>query len=84
MQHHETVWVVVEVWRGIPAGVEIFRSREKAVDYENRLRARLNTLEDETDLFEVELESPVAHSESSENFSPPSLSPDLSSYCARA
>jgi len=63
MQHHETVWVVVEVWRGIPIAADIFRDQERAVDYEQRVRARINLVEDETGFFEVELESASAPSE---------------------
>jgi hypothetical protein len=62
MQHHETVWVVVEVWRGIPVAANIFRDQKKAVDYEQSVRARINLMEDETELFEVELEPASAHS----------------------
>jgi hypothetical protein len=75
MQHHETVWVVVEVWRGIPIAADIFRDREKAVDYEQSVRARINLMEDETGLFEAELEPASAHS-GPNVIKPPSQLPD--------
>jgi hypothetical protein len=56
MQSPETVWAVVEVWRGIPVAVDIFRTQEMAIQHEQHIRERINLMEDETGVFEAKLE----------------------------
>ena len=56
MQCPETAWVVVEVWRGIPVATDIFRNQEMAIQHEQRIRERINLMEDETGIFEVTLD----------------------------
>lgn len=57
MKAHETIWIVTEVWRGIPASVHAFRDSETALAYEQQVRGRINLLEDETGVFGVQLET---------------------------
>jgi hypothetical protein len=52
-QKSNQIWVVVEVWRGIPASVEAFRSKKKAQEREKSLKAEINPQDDEVAMFTV-------------------------------
>ncbi|HEY3246460.1 MAG TPA: hypothetical protein VGM03_24195 [Phycisphaerae bacterium] len=47
-------WVVVYVWRGIPANVEVFRGERAARQRERSLRRSLD-LSDEVGVFEIDI-----------------------------
>lgn len=40
-QSPKPVWVVVNVWGGIPASVEVFKDRAKAESLARKLRAQM-------------------------------------------
>jgi len=50
-------WVVVEVRSGIPAEISAFSTYEKANEYSESLRKNINLDNDETGIFEINLES---------------------------
>jgi len=52
-QKSDQIWVVVEVWRGIPASAEAFRSRKKPQEREKSLKADINPQDDEVATFAV-------------------------------
>ena len=56
MKKGETVWAVVEVWRGFPVEVKLFRHYEAATAHEQLVRARMDHQYDETGIFEISLE----------------------------
>jgi len=51
------LWVLVQVTRGVPAGIAVYKKREKAVTALSRLRRKLNLDYDDADLFPVELDA---------------------------
>jgi hypothetical protein len=56
MRNCESVWAVVEVWRGFPVEVKLFRHYEAATAHEQLVRARMDDQYDETGIFEISLE----------------------------
>lgn len=52
-QKSDQIWVVVEVWHGIPASVKAFRSKKKAYEREKLLKADINPQDDEVATFAV-------------------------------
>lgn len=56
----ETVWVVVKVERGIPTDVEGFRDLQSAQICEEFFRADINPNDDETGIFEVQIQETAA------------------------
>lgn len=46
------LYVVVEVWHGIAAGVNTFRRFSSAQKYLRRVRRKINSAEDDAQLFE--------------------------------
>jgi len=55
----QSAWIVVEVRSGIPAAVKTFSSQELAEKYSEMLRNDLNLDNDETGIFQVNLEASV-------------------------
>lgn len=51
-----TAWIVVEVRSGIPIDVKAFSSNESAIDYSELLRKSLNLENDETGIFQINLD----------------------------
>ncbi len=51
------VWIVVEVRSGIPVGVRAFFSDKSAMEYSELLRKNLNLENDETGIFQINLDS---------------------------
>ncbi len=51
------VWIVVEVRSGIPVAVKAFSSYESADEFSEMLRKSLNLDNDETGIFQIDLES---------------------------
>lgn len=49
------MWVVVEVQSGIPVSVKAFSSYEDANKYSNLIRESLNLDNDETGIFQINL-----------------------------
>lgn len=47
------LWVVVEVYRGIPVGAEAYSDVQFAVEREQFLRKHIHPEDDETGIFEV-------------------------------
>lgn len=56
----ETVWVVVLVKSGIPTDVQVFRDLRSAQTREEFFRADINLNNDETGIFEVQIQETVA------------------------
>jgi len=54
---NSAVWIVVEVRSGIPVSVKAFPSYESADEYSVSLRDDLNLDNDETGVFQINLES---------------------------
>ncbi|MEA3311056.1 MAG: hypothetical protein U9Q76_02420 [candidate division WOR-3 bacterium] len=52
----EAIWVVVEVQSGIPVTVEAYRNQKIAQAREQTLRNEINSEDDETDIFEVQVQ----------------------------
>lgn len=56
------IWVVVEVWRGLPVAVDHFQEWEDAHDFLMKLRDRINENTDEADIFELKIPcTPLTH-----------------------
>jgi hypothetical protein len=55
----ELLWVVVEVASGIPVTVEVYQDKQSAGKREQLLRAHMHPENDETGVFEVQIEHPV-------------------------
>ncbi len=49
----KTLWVVVEVNRGVPAAAEAYNTYEIAAIREKEIREGLNLNDDETGIFEI-------------------------------
>jgi hypothetical protein len=47
-------WVVIQVWRGLPAGVEVYQQEQAARERERALRESIKP-EDEVGVFELDL-----------------------------
>jgi len=63
MQDTDSLWVVVEVFAGIPVAVRAYRDRQSADDWERDIRMRMSPERDETAVFEVHVgESPLSAS----------------------
>mgnify|MGYP003487474979 CR=1 FL=1 len=54
------VWIVVEVRSGIPVAVRAFSSYKSADEYSEALRESLNLDNDETGIFQIDLESDLS------------------------
>jgi len=52
------IWVVVEVWRGIPLSVSVFRDEQLAADHQKKLRNKMNPDEDEAGIFYIDAVGP--------------------------
>jgi hypothetical protein len=50
-------WVVVEVHSGIPTKINAFSTYEKANEYSELLQKNINLDNDETGIFEINLEN---------------------------
>jgi hypothetical protein len=55
----ELLWVVVEVASGIPVTVEVYQDEQSARKREQFLRAHIHPENDETGVFEVQIECAV-------------------------
>jgi len=58
MKENTYVWVVVWVWRGLPATVELFTQEELAHNRERQIRQKLPP-EDEVEVFQVAMPKQV-------------------------
>jgi len=58
MQDADSLWVVVEVFAGIPVAVGAYRDRQAAQDWERFLRMHMSPERDETGVFEVHVDEP--------------------------
>jgi len=54
----ESLWIVVKVESGIPVTVEAYRDRRSAEMREQAWRERMNSDNDETGVFEVQMGQP--------------------------
>jgi hypothetical protein len=50
------LWILVEVHRGIPDSITVFKSEQSALSHGKKMRAEMNLDYDETGLFEVDLD----------------------------
>ena len=50
---NDSIWIVVYVFRGMPARIRIFRQAQHAYSYEHYLRKRINPDYDETGVFVI-------------------------------
>ena len=48
-------WIIVQVWRGIPSGVEVFSNETTAVMKLREIRATIKP-EDEAEMFAITIE----------------------------
>jgi hypothetical protein len=62
----ELLWVVVKVESGIPVMVEVYRDKQSAEMREQSLRKCMHPENDETDVFEIQIEhaTPLAYGNS--------------------
>lgn len=55
MRGRETIYTVVQVWRGFASAVHTFAARESAERCAARLRRKLNVDEDDVGVFQTKL-----------------------------
>ena len=58
---NNAVWIVVEVRSGIPVEVKAFSSHKLAYEYSESLRKDLDLNDDETGIFQLEIESALSN-----------------------
>lgn len=51
------IWIVVKVESGIPTCIHPFLNMNKAVEFENSIRIKMNEEKDETGIFEIAIEN---------------------------
>lgn len=61
MQNTDSLWVVVEVFAGIPVAVGAYRDEQSAEDRARFIRSHMDPERDETAAFEVRVGEPPLH-----------------------